>query len=151
MRPTFLLRRGAKIGRRPGVKKLCKLGGSYLAAGLLLASCGSGSSPAGPSGSGNSGANASITITMTSAGVSPKQLTVAQGTRVLFTNSDTRIREMTSDPHPEHTDCVEINNVGFINPGQTKETGNLNAVKTCGYHDHGNPEDARFKGQIIIK
>jgi plastocyanin len=135
------------------VKRLCRLGGSYLAAGLLLSSCGGGGTPAGPSGSGggNSGGNASITITMTSAGVSPKQLTVSQGTRVLFTNSDTRTREMTSDPHPEHTDCVEINNVGFINPGQTKETGNLNTVKTCGYHDHGNPDDARFKGQIIIK
>ena len=63
---------------------------------------------------------------MTSSGVSPKQLTVAQGTRVLFTDNDTRTREMTSDPHPEHTDCPEINNVGFISPGQTKETGNLN-------------------------
>ena len=50
---------------------------------------------------------------------------------------------MTSDPHPEHTDCLEINNIGFLSPGQTKETGNLNTVRTCGYHDHGNPDDAR--------
>ena len=49
---------------------------------------------------------------------------------------------MDSDPHPEHTDCPEINNIGFISPGQTKETGNLNTVRTCGYHDHGNPDDA---------
>ena len=41
--------------------------------------------------------------------------------------------------------------IGFLSPGQTKETGNLNTVRTCGYHDHGNPDDARFKGQIIIR
>lgn len=58
---------------------------------------------------------------------------------------------MYSDPHPEHTDCPEINNVGLISPGQTKETGNLNIVRTCGYHDHNNPDDARFKGNIIIQ
>jgi hypothetical protein len=124
------------------------MGAVYLAAGLLVTSCG-GSSPAGPSspGPGDPG----ITITITSSGVSPKQLTVPQGTRVLFTDSDSRTREMTSDPHPEHTDCVEINNIGFISPGQTKETGNLNTIKTCGYHDHGNPDNRNFWGQIIIR
>jgi hypothetical protein len=91
-----------------------------------------------------------MTVTITSAGVSPKQLQVPQGTRVLFTNNDSSNRQMYSDPHPEHTDCPEINNVGLISPGQSKETGNLNIVRTCGYHDHGNPDDARFKGSIII-
>jgi hypothetical protein len=88
---------------------------------------------------------------MTSSGVSPKQITVPQGTRVLFVNNDVQSRQINSDPHPEHTDCVEINNIGLISPGQTKETGNLNTVKTCGYHDHGNPDDARFKGSIVIQ
>jgi plastocyanin len=132
------------------VNRVWGLAAVYLLVGLFTSSCGGGS-PAAPSTGGGSGGNPSITITITSSGVSPKQLTVSPGTRVLFTDNDTRTREMTSDPHPEHTDCVEINNVGFISPGQTKETGNLNTVKTCGYHDHGNPDDARFKGQIIIK
>jgi plastocyanin len=124
--------------------------GGYVAVGLLLTSCGGGgggSTPAGPSPT----PDPSITITMTSSGVSPKQLTVSPGTRVLFTNNDSRSHIMNSDPHPEHTDCPEINNIGSITPGQTKETGNLNTVKTCGYHDHGTPDDARFKGQIIIR
>jgi hypothetical protein len=132
------------------VCRLWIVGGGYVAAGLLLSGCGGGSTPAGPSSPGGPG-DPSITITVTSTGVTPKQLTVPQGTRVLFTDTDTRTREMTSDPHPEHNDCVEINNVGFISPGQTKETGNLNIIRTCGFHDHGNPEDARFKGQIIIR
>lgn len=132
------------------MNRLCSLGVRCVAAGLLVSSCGGGSTPSGPSSPGGGG-NPAITITITSSGVSPKQLTVPQGTRVLFTDNDTRTREMTSDPHPEHTDCVEINNIGFISPGQTKETGNLNIIRTCGYHDHGNPDDARFKGQIIIR
>ena len=120
-------------------------------AGVALASCGGGSpsSPSGSSGSGG-GSSSAITITISSSGVSPKQLSVSQGTRVLFTSTDSRPHTMNSDPHPEHTDCPEINNIGFITSGQTKETGNLNTVRTCGYHDHDNPDDARLKGSIVI-
>ena len=118
----------------------------------VLVANGCGGSPSSPGGGGTGGSpNPAITITITSSGVSPKQLTVSQGTRALFVNNDSRTRQMNSDPHPEHTDCPEINNIGFISPGQTKETGNLNAVRTCGYHDHDNPDDNRFKGQIIIR
>lgn len=125
------------------------LGIVYLVGGLVLSSCGG--SPAAPGAPGDAGGNPSITITITSTGVSPRpSLTVPQGTRVLFVNHDSRSREMYSDPHPEHTDCLEINQIGDITPGQTKDTGNLNTVKTCGYHDHLNPDDARFKGTIII-
>jgi hypothetical protein len=35
---------------------------------------------------------------------------------------------MSSDPHPFHTDCPEINEVGFLTAGQSKRTGNLNTV-----------------------
>jgi plastocyanin len=113
---------------------------------LLLASCGSGSSsPPGPSPSNPN------TFTITAAGVSPKELTVQPGTRVLFVNSDSRRHEMTSDPHPEHTDCTEINSVGALSPGQGRETGNLVDVRTCGFHDHGEPDNSGLKGRIIIR
>jgi plastocyanin len=130
------------------VVKLGRL--SLLALGAvatLVAGCGS-KSPAGPSGPG--GGN-QPTITITSAGVSPATLTVPQGTRVLFINNDNRQHEMNSDPHPEHTDCQEINAIGFINPGQRKETGNLNTVRTCGYHDHNDFTNTRLQGRIVIQ
>ena len=111
-------------------------------------SCGGGS-PSAPGGGGPP--TATTTITLTSAGASPAAITVSQGARVLFTNSDNRQHEMTSDPHPEHTDCPEINTIGFINPGQTKETGNLNSVRTCRYHDHNDPNNTRFQGRIVIQ
>lgn len=95
--------------------------------------------------------NPATTITMTSSGVSPSTLTVPQGSRVLFVNNDSRNRQMSSDPHPDHTDCPEINAIGFIAPGQTRETGNLNTIRTCRYHDHDAPNDTRFQGRIVIQ
>lgn len=58
---------------------------------------------------------------------------------------------MNSDPHPDHTDCPELNSVGFLVPGQTKETGNLNTLRTCGFHDHNMPEVTSLQGTIVIQ
>jgi len=94
---------------------------------------------------------AGATITITSSGVSPKNLLVSPGTQVTFVNSDSRNHEMASDPHPEHTDCPAINTVDLVVPGQSKQTSNLNIVRTCGYHDHQNPEIASLRGTITIQ
>ncbi|MGQ0735416.1 MAG: cupredoxin domain-containing protein [Acidobacteriota bacterium] len=91
------------------------------------------------------------TITITAAGVNPQRLTVSPGTRVTFINNDTRAHEMNSDPHPQHGDCPGIDDVGFIQPGQTKLTGNLTVVRTCGFHDHNLPTVASLQGQIIVQ
>ena len=91
------------------------------------------------------------TFTITAAGVSPKEIAVQPGTRVLFHNTDNRIHDMTSDPHPDHSDCTEINSVGVLSPGQSRETGNLVAVRTCGFHDHGDPDNSGLKGRIVIR
>jgi plastocyanin len=115
---------------------------------LLLAFCGGGGT--GPSPGGNPNPSNPFTFTITSAGVSPKELTVPLGTRVLFVNRDTRRHDMDSDPHPEHDDCPEIN-VGPLNPGQSRETQNLNTVRTCAFHDHDLPDDDTLKGRIIIR
>jgi plastocyanin len=115
----------------------------------LIVNCG-GSSPSGPSNSGGP-PTSSTTITLTSSGASPAAVTVPPGTRVLFVNNDTRSHDMTSNPHPEHTDCPELNQVGLLSPSQRRETGNLNTVRICGFHDHDNPTNARFQGRIVIQ
>jgi hypothetical protein len=92
-----------------------------------------------------------FTLTISASGISPTELTVPQGTRVLFVNNGSRRRNMTSDPHPEHEDCPEINNVGTLNTGQSRETGNLNVVRSCGFHDHDDPDNVSVKGRIIIR
>jgi len=94
---------------------------------------------------------ASNTITITSAGVSPKTIQIAIGGRVRFVNNDTRSHFMASDPHPDHGDCPEINQVEFLSPGQSRETGNFVQARTCGYHDHNDPDSASLKGSITIR
>jgi len=115
---------------------------------LLLASCGGGNStPTNPAPPSNP-----YTFTFTTSGVSPKQLTVPLGTRVLFVNQDSRRHDIESDPHPEHTDCEEIN-TGVLTTGQSRETRNLVTPKTCGFHDHENPPPAgnQWTGTIVIR
>ena len=91
-------------------------------------------------------------VTISGSGiVSPKELTVPPGSRVLFVNSHSRRHDMTSDPHPDHLDCPELNQVGVLNAGQSRESGNLVTVRTCGFHDHDDPNNVNLRGSIIIR
>jgi hypothetical protein len=58
---------------------------------------------------------------------------------------------MTSDPHPAHTDCPAINEVGFLAAGQTRATGSLNTPRICGFHDHNRNADTSLQGTITIQ
>ena len=91
-----------------------------------------------------------LTFTITSAGITPKTLTVGAGSQVTFVNNDGVFHEMFSDPHPEHMDCPEINQVGYLSPGQARQTGNLNTIRTCGFHDHNQPLNTFLQGSIVI-
>lgn len=114
----------------------------------FLAACGGGNDgPAAPSPPDNPNR-----ITISAAGVaSPTELVVAPGARVLFINNHAQRHQVSSDPHPEHTDCPEINQVGLLTQGQSRETGNLVAVRTCRFHDHENPDDAGLRGRIVVR
>jgi plastocyanin len=128
---------------------------------FAVAACGGGSSggnPTSPSPSPSPGGGgtpvATTTITITSNGASPNSIAVSPGSRVTFINNDNRAHDMASDPHPEHTAhtaCPEINQVGFLQPGQSRETGNLNTVRTCGFHDHNMPTVTNLQGTIQIR
>lgn len=133
--------------------------GLVLAAAALGAAiaCGGGGSdsPTSPSppptGGGGGGASDQATITISNAGtVSPATVTIRQGGRVTFVNSDSANHDMASDPHPSHQDCTELNQVGFLTPGQSRTSGNLNTVRTCGFHDHNNPGSTGLQGRITI-
>jgi len=58
---------------------------------------------------------------------------------------------MNSDPHPEHTECPELNQIGFLTPGQSRQSGNLNLARRCGLHDHSAPDIAALKASITIQ
>jgi len=119
----------------------------WLALTVTLSFCGGSGPPAGPTPPANP-----YRITIGANGVvSPTELVVPPGTRVLFTNNHNLRHDMTSDPHPEHHLCPEINQVGLLNPGQFRETGNLVIVRTCGFHDHDNFENRSLQGRIVIR
>src|SRR5262245_58776486 len=118
---------------------------------LTAAACGDDSpdSPAGPSGTpGPSGAT--ITIGANGA-VSPSSVTITRGQSVTFVNNHTAVHDMESDPHPQHTDCREMNAVGLIQPGQTKLSNAFQTARSCGFHDHINDTNANLRGTIVIQ
>jgi len=120
---------------------------------VLLGACGGGSdSPTSPSGGGGGTGASGATITIGSNGaVSPAQVSVNVGQSVTFVNNDTRLHDMTSNPHPSHTDCPPMNAVGNLSPGQTKITNAFTTARSCGFHDHNLPQDTGLQGTITIR
>ena len=117
---------------------------------LTAGACGGGSStPTAPTPT--PGGSSGATITISSSGVSPRAVTVSVGSRVTFVNSDSRPHDMASDPHPSHGDCPAVNDAGFLQPGQSRQTGNLNTPRTCRYHDHNRESDTSLQGSITIQ
>ena len=119
-----------------------------------LAACGGGSgSPGTPSGGGGTAApppGEAATVNILSGGTNPKVVTVPVGSRVNFANQSGNNIEISSDPHPIHTECPPLN-VGALRSGQTVQTSAFNTPRTCRYHDHGRPDDERWQGSIVIQ
>jgi plastocyanin len=121
-----------------------------------MAACGGSSSPTSPS-TGGSGGGSSVgasgaTITIGSNGaVSPASVTISVGQSVTFVNNDSRQHEIASNPHPAHTDCPSTNALGTLSAGQTKLTNAYTTARSCGFHDHLNPENSALQGTIVIQ
>jgi plastocyanin len=115
------------------------------ASAAIAAACGgSSSTPTTPS-------TSSPTVTFSSTGISPVEVRIASGGTVTFLNGDSRPHAVSSDPITIHTDCPAINDVGTLNPGQSRSTGVLTIRRTCGFHDHTNETDTRWQGRIIVE
>ncbi len=134
--------------RRSAIRSVLGLG---VIPGLLMAACGGGSSPTGPSNSGGNTTEPSATITITASGASPTKVTIPSGGRVLYINNDSAAHWVASDPHPSHEDCPELNTVGVLQPGERRTSGNLVTTRACGFHDHDNPGTRALQGTITIQ
>jgi hypothetical protein len=88
-------------------------------------------------------------FTITASGVSPRELRVPVGARVAFVNRDGRSHQMTSNPHPVHTDCPALT-VGIVGPGQTRTSGALEVERACGFHDHDRELDETLWGRVMV-
>ncbi|MEO5897675.1 MAG: hypothetical protein ABIS06_18450 [Vicinamibacterales bacterium] len=133
------------------------IGNAVVAAALTTAAaCGGGGTPTSPSGGGASTGTGSpgpsgATITIADGRVTPSSVSIIVGQSVTFINTDGRVHNMSSDPHPNHTDCPSINAVGTISNGQTKLTNSLPTARSCRFHDHDDPDNAALKGTIVIQ
>jgi hypothetical protein len=131
---------------------------AVLATGALA--CGGGSTPTTPStppaggggggGGGGTPPPGSVTVTITAAGLSNANVTVAAGGTITFVNGDNRVHDMSSDPHPQHTDCPGLN-FGDLNPGQQRTSAALTTAGVCQFHDHLNPGTASLMGRLTIQ
>jgi hypothetical protein len=131
--------------------------GWLIAALALIVGCGDGTpaTPVAPSPSptpppGPPPLTATVVIGSNNA-FAPAEVTVAVGGRVTFVNENNRPHDITSDPLHLHTDCPPIIEVGFIQPGQTKQTGALNVARVCGFHDHMQETNSDLHGRIIVQ
>lgn len=117
-------------------------------AALVAATCGGKSgNPGGPT----PVDNPNQMVISASGVLTPSELVVSPGSRVLFINNHSQRHHMSSDPHPDHGDCPPIDQVGVLNQGQRRETGNLVAVGTCGLHDHDDPGNPALRGRIVVR
>ena len=124
-----------------------RLSSGVLACTMAMAACGDGggsNTPASPSPTG------AVTITLTDVGVSPSRVEVVVGSVVQFVNNSTVTREVNSGPHPVHTDCPPVNEVGLLTPGQTGQTGPLTLSGACSFHDHLTDAAAPWAGVILV-
>jgi hypothetical protein len=89
-------------------------------------------------------------IRIATTGAEPRQLVVAIGERVTFINNDVQPHDIAGGPDPATPDCREIDAVGFLAPGQSRQTAPLPVARACDYHDHQNHAPI-FTGRIVIR
>ena len=95
-----------------------------------------------------------LTVTITQNGVTPATVKppICRSSfcvvYVTFVNRDSVPHDMRSDPHPTHTQCLYINQLGAIAPDQSKEASLLGCSLPLSYHDDTRPDDQRFWGRI---
>lgn len=133
------------------------LAGVLAALGLaaIMAACGGGSSPTAPGGGGGSGSGSGpgpvgATITITASGLNPSSVTISVGQSVMLVNNDSKSHEINSDPHPVHTDCPALN-FGSLSAGQSRTSNALTTARVCGFHDHLDPTNSLWQGQVTVR
>jgi plastocyanin len=120
----------------------------------LAAACGGGSTSPSPGPGGGTGSPGTVGATMTidaSGVLTPKSVTINSGESVRFVNNHNTPHQMSSDPHPAHSDCPPINALPTLGAGQSGQTNALTTSRTCGVHDHLNDAKANLLGSIVIR
>lgn len=87
-----------------------------------------------------------IEVSLTSEGFSPSTLTIEKGTKVVWTNKSGEEANVSSDPHPFHTDYPPLNLGDFNDVGKLELV--FDKSGTYKYHNHLNSSQ---RGTIIVQ
>jgi len=85
-------------------------------------------------------------LDITAYGFSPSTITMKVGSTLTIKNTDSAPHQPSSDPHPQHTDCPELNAGKPLAQGASYDVVET-TPKTCGMHDHLNPS---VKATVIV-
>jgi|SRR3989344_153341 len=99
------------------------------------------------SGSSNQGQNKTWTISMTSNGFEPSELTIKAGDTVKFVNNDTAKHWPASDVHPTHQILPEFDALKGIEPGASYQY-TFKKIGEWSMHDHLR---SSFRGTITVQ
>lgn len=88
---------------------------------------------------------ATVDVSITSGGFSPSSVGITAGDVVRWTNNDSVTHNVSSDPHPTHTNYTALN-LGNIAPSATL-TLLFPTAGTYGYHDH---LDTSLTGNVVV-
>lgn len=86
------------------------------------------------------------TVKIDTNGYSPAKIMIKKGTKVTWNNASGKIANVSSDPHPAHTNYTPLN-LGNI-PDKESVSVVLNETGTFNYHNHLQPSQ---KGTITIQ
>jgi plastocyanin len=78
---------------------------------------------------------------------SPKDILISKGTRVVWTNSDSEIHYINTDPHPAHTYFLEQNSRALAKGDKYSVTFNTPGI----YPYHCSAHEASMKGSLIVE
>jgi len=90
-----------------------------------------------------------LTLTLSSAGVSPKESSVLGGSSVAIVNTDSAPHQLASNPDSQQADCPELNGPTLL-PGDAFIATIASRNATCGFIDSLNPTDSNFQGTITV-
>jgi len=83
-------------------------------------------------------------------GVTPTSVLIKAGGTISIFNSDTVDHMVASNPHPQRSDCPEIN-TPTLRPGATHTVTLRLMAERCGFHDFLQPGNVNFQGLITVQ
>ena len=119
-----------------------------------LAACSSASSPVAPTPpvqASPAAPSGPPTVTLSATGFAPQEITVPVGGRVTFVNADRIGHDINSGIDHTSRDCPEVDVVGFLVGGQSRDTSIFGEAKTCRFHDHDNVGNPAYQGRIVAQ